>query len=114
MSYSGLLNHVVTRYRKTETLGALRAVELTWSALTDLPAAIQVLDEVRTDEAGGTLTGGHYRGFMLAGVDVEESDILSVTAGPGSFGFLKVQSAYQPRGHHMQLRLTHTTEDPTA
>lgn len=113
MSYTSLLNHVVTRYRKTETFGALRATEETWTSLAGLPAAIQVLDEIRTEEAGGTMTGGHYRGFMLAGADVQESDIITVTAGPGSFGYLKVQSVYAPRGHHTQLRLTHTTEDPT-
>lgn len=111
MSYAGLLDHTVTRFRKTETFGDLRAVENTWTASGGLKAAIQVLDESRQDELGGTMTGGSYKGFMLPGADVIESDIIVVTGGPSSPGTLKVQSVYNVRGHHKQLQLTHTTED---
>jgi phosphoribosylaminoimidazole (AIR) synthetase len=120
MAYAELLQHTVTRYRKTEALGTLRAVGLSWAAVTGLKARITVSDEARTDEMGGTMTGGVYKGYMLAGADVQESDILAVTAGSGagSWGYLKVHKVYPVAGrsteHHVELRLTHTTEDPTA
>ena len=81
---------------------------------TGLAAAVQVRTEVRADESGaGEQVVGDYRVYAGAGADIVEGDIVKVTSGPGSFGYLLVQGVYKPRGHHTEARASDTTEDPT-
>jgi hypothetical protein len=116
MSLNHLLDHLVTVWRATESAGTLRSVTRTWSAgtRTSLPAAIQVRGERQGDTGGGERTTGTYLGFMRAGADVQEGDILQVTAGPDNWGFLLVGGVSSPRGHHTELELVDTPEDPTS
>lgn len=111
MSYASLLNHTVSVWRSTESTGTLGAVVRTWAVVaTGLAAAIQVQEE-RWESAGpGEMTHGKYKGFLDVDADVEEGDVVEVTAGPGTFGFLKVHRVYRPRGHHTELTLSDTRE----
>jgi len=59
------------------------------------------------------MVAGQYVAFMLKDADVQEGDILTVTSGPGSFGYLLAQGVSSPRGHHTEVVLSQTTEDPT-
>jgi hypothetical protein len=116
MSIDHLLDHLVSVWRKTESTGTLRSVTRSWSntGRTNVPAAIQTRSEKQGDTGGGERTTGTYLGFMRAAADVQEGDIIQVTAGPGSWGFLLVDGVDEPRGHHTELELTDTAEDPTS
>jgi hypothetical protein len=116
MSIRHLLDHVLTVWRATESTGVLRSVSRSWSSgsRTGLPGAIQVRGEQVGDTGGGERVLGKYLGFMLAGADVIEGDIVEVTAGPGVWGFLKVIGVSTPRGHHIELELEDTAEEPEA
>ena len=118
MGIGHLLDHTVTVWRATESLdaGGLRSVQKTWSSTgrTSLPAAIQVKGEAEGDTGAGERTTGTYQGFMLPEAPVQEGDIVQVTAGPGSWGFLLVGGVSAPRGHHTEMELTDTEEDPTS
>jgi hypothetical protein len=115
MSFAGLLNHQVTVYRKTETTGLIGSVDRSWSVnASAVKAAVQVKAEMRADPSGaGEQVVGTYRVYAASSADIVEGDILKVTAGPGSFGYLLAQSVYKPRGHHTEITATQTTEDPT-
>lgn len=115
MSVEELLNHTATRYRYSEAKGTNNAIVRTWTATgaTGIPVAIQELDESTQDDGGGERTVGRYRYFAAVGADITEGDILEITGGPGSYGYLWVDSAYKPRNNHLQGRLHATREDPT-
>lgn len=114
MSLAHLLDHTVTIWRATEGFasGGLRTVDKTWSSTgrTGLKAAIQVQGESRGDTGGGERTLGTHLGFMDAGANVQEGDIVQVTAGPGTWQNMLVEGVSPPRGHHVELELSVTAE----
>jgi len=117
MSIDHLLDHTVTVHRPTkgDDAGGMGSREDSWdSTRTGKAAAIQVKGESRDDTGGGERTTGSYLGFMAAGADVQEDDVIQVTAGPDSWGFLEVVGVSSPRGHHTELELRDTRKDPTA
>lgn len=118
MSYSGLLDHTVTVYRKSQTVGTLRSVKRTYLPVAvGAPMAVQTFSERFRDARGGQLTQGDYLGFAEVDLDVQEGDILAVTGGADGWdniGWLKVDGVSRPRGHHTEVVLVSTTEDPTA
>ncbi len=107
MSYETLLTHTVDVYRKSGD---------TWSSSgrTDQKAYIQLKNESGVSVPGqGTQYSGAYLVHMLIGADVVEGDIISVTSGPGTIGYLFVENVYQPRSHHTEVAATEALEDPT-
>lgn len=77
----------------------------------DVPMAVQVRRESRTDGGPGEHVAGEYKGFAGAGVDVVEGDVIEIVSGPeastnpSEVVALKVDSVYRPRGHHTELVL---------
>lgn len=119
MSLTHLLTHTVDIYRCSQDAGPLRTVERTWGPLsvdrTGVGADVQTRGERQADDGGGERTAGTHLCFMDVGEDVQEGDILHVRTGPGAseFPFLWVEGYSTPRGHHIELQLTATKEDPT-
>lgn len=118
MTYSGLLGHVVTVYRKSQTVTSLRTVKRVFTpVVVGAAMEVQTYPERYGDARGGQMVTGRYIGFGEAGLDIREGDIVAVTDGPegwDNFGWLKVDGVSHPRGHHPEVELSSTTEDPTA
>lgn len=101
-------DHTVTVWRSTESRGSLREVIRSWAkvpAATGVRIGFQTKRERREDPGGGERTTGEYAGYAPASLDVEEGDVIQVLAGPSAPMQVEVDSAYPPRGHHMQLVL---------
>jgi hypothetical protein len=74
--------------------------------------ALQTRKETRLDSGPGERVAGEWRGFGHAAMNVVEGDVIEVTAGPELTVpsdeplYLKVESAYRPKGRHLQLVLS--------
>jgi hypothetical protein len=106
-----LEDHTVTVYRKNQTRGPkFREAKPGWAAVAGTAGTavgIQVRRERREDGGPGEAVAGEYKGFSNdPDLDVQEGDVLDVTAGPESPATLKVEEAYRPRNHHTELVLS--------
>lgn len=104
-------DHTATAHRKTETKGPdFREVRRGWNpvaAATDFELGLQVNREARQDAGPGERVRGEYNGYCAdAGIDVQEGDVLDVTAGPDSPAQLYVEQAYRPANDHAEFVLS--------
>jgi hypothetical protein len=110
-------DHTVTVWGSADVRGSTFGdVSREWSQVpgqSDIRIAIQTRRETRQDGGPGERVVGEYVGFGHASMDVIEGDVIEVISGPeahhneGDVRLLKVDSAYKPRGRHMQLVLIH-------
>lgn len=108
-------DHVVTVWGSQEVRGAtFGEPKRLWSMVPGqdgIRIAIQTRRETRQDAGPGERVVGEYAGFGPASMDVVEGDVIQVHSGPEASRnpeeprLLKVDSAYPPRMHHMQLVL---------
>lgn len=102
-------DHRAAVYRSTESESAsLRVVERSWATVDgndDVPIALQARRQTWENRQGGEKVGGEWMAYAEPGMDVAEGDVLQVTSGPQAPLTLKVDSAYPPRAHHMELVL---------
>lgn len=109
-------DHTVTVWGSQETRGATFGdVTRQWSQVPGqdgIRIALQTRRETRLDVGPGERAVGEWRGFGHVAMDVVEGDVVEVTAGPeltvpsDEPFLLKVESAYRPRGRHLQLVLS--------
>lgn len=104
-------DHTATCHRATESKGAdFREVTRTWAAVaaaTDFELALQVNREAREDAGPGERVRGEYNGYCEdAEIDVQEGDVLDVTAGPDSPATLYVEQVYRPANDHAEFVLS--------
>lgn len=88
--------------------------ERQWSPVPgqdNVPMAIQTKRESVNDAGPGERVAGEYVAYGHAAVDVLEGEVIEVLSGPefdsnpNCVRTLKVDSAYRPRGRHLQLVL---------
>jgi hypothetical protein len=104
-----MLDHTATVWRSTESRSAsLRSVSRSWSKVSGedgVRLAVQTRRERREDVGPGETVGGEYSGYGPAGRDIEEGDVVQLTAGPEAPATLEVDSAHRPRNEHLELVL---------
>lgn len=102
-------DHTATVWRSTESRSAgLRDVTRSWAkvaAATGIRIGVQVLRERRDDTGGGERTTGEYSGYGPAALDLEEGDVVQLTAGPEAPATLEVDRACRPQNRHLELTL---------
>lgn len=101
-------DHTVTVWRSTESRGALREVTRSWSKVAGAIGTrmgVQPRRERRQDTGGGERVTGEYAGYGPAGLDVQEGDVVQVTAGPEAPCSLLVDAASRPLGHHLEATM---------
>lgn len=106
MSIRGLFKHQVEVWRPTQTRGEFREVIDDFDRVT-VPTrnnAEPVPPNMRLEDPGpGEASAGRVTWYMDRMTDVEEQDVLKVTAGPEAPSLWRVVSKAFPRAHHFEL-----------
>ncbi len=100
-------DHVATVWRFQEVrTSALRSAERVWSPVAeDRPIGLQRRRGAWESRQGGEASGGEWKGYASASLEVCDGDVLEITGGRMAPLTLEVDEAYPPRSHHTELVL---------
>lgn len=106
MSLAALMDHTATGYRATESTSASGTASKAWAAQeSGFACSVQVDSERVADVGPGEFTTGMYRLYAAdPTLDIEEGDVIDVTAGPESPLRVEVMQVSRIRNHHLSAR----------